>query len=517
MLDAMVLGEKRVISYRTLSSELSISTAEAQRCLLDYIKVRTEKLLATWAVTSESESIRRIALVKGTQPPIEGDVRSVSVWAVAPAALPDSADAQAWIVTDRIRELQIVKTSPAEANELRDNRWNRIQSETAGWAAGGTAARQRERMEALSKEKKEAAKKKQSTGLVAKVKAQAAAREADRRRKFDTVKNSAVNFSRPTSKSGKNANTFARPKTADGSKPTSTAFRTLGDSLLKKRRPSSEPMNAKNAPSKKGRRIVEDSDDDDSNSSHSDGDDEEEDELAQQRLAMEAEALEAERAEEERKATDMHAVDVDESEDVERFAPGSLKSSDKKPSNKVLNPPGSGVASNGKGEKRKSFAKRDIADKSEGQSEPPRKKYKPVVTEVTEQTPDGYIRTVRVTKYLDDDGNERPEDKAPKESGNSRGSLSPLAETVNNKMSRMTENGNGAFEKDGAGRDTQKNTIKPKKTSSKAPNKSSKVTAKNAESGENEDSGEEEKKGRRKSTKSKKPNKSIMSYFGKKS
>ncbi len=490
-LDAMVLGEQRVISYRTLSSELSISTTEAQQCLHDYIKVRSEKLLTTWAVTSERESVRRIALVKGSPPSVKDDVRSVSVWAVAPAKLSHAADVEPWIVADRMRELHIVKKSPAEANELRDNRWNRIQSSTAGWAVGGAAAQQRERMEALSKEKREAMKKKQSTGLMAKVKAQAAAREADRRKRFLASKNAAIQFPRPGSKSGghsSNGQSSIRPKTAEGSRPTSSAFRTLGDALLKKRRPSSEPTNEKSAPSKKGRRIVEDSDDDEDNSSNSEGED---DEIEQQRLAMEEEALEAERAEEERKAVDEHVVEVEDADVAEDL--------DEKPSVKKSNNTdndSSGSLENGKtvevrkspskngawkGEKRKSTGKRDLEGIDAGRSEPPKKKYKPVITEVTEQTPDGYIRTVRVTKYLDQDGNERPAEEAVAESDGKQISSSQVGQNLNGKNDNggfgNGSNGSHGAKRNGNGKESLKmGNESKKKAPAKARKKSSKIS-----------------------------------------
>lgn len=488
-LDAMVLGEQRVVSYRTLSSELSIPTTESQQILCEYIKLRSEKLLATWAVTSEVDAVCRLSLVKGPPPSVEADVKAVSVWAIAPAALPNASDGEAWIEADRTRELAMVKTAPSQRNELRDNKWNRISSATAGWSVGGAAAQERERMEAISKEKHEVLKKKQSSGLLAKVKAEA----ADKRKKAGRGKNGAVTFSRPNSKNGGNG----RPKTSDGSKPSSKALRTLGDSLVKKRRPSSEPSNGKSAAPKKGRRmVVEESDGED------ESEEDEEDEETRERIAMEKEAAEAERKEAEREDVRKELEDLhDDGESDDDFMESlEAQIEDKKAkakANSVRTPPA-----------KKSNGKRELEDKADEQSEPAKKKkkYKAVVTEVMEETADGYIKTKRVTKYLDDDGNEKPEDE-PLEVEKSSGDSKPF--------SAGSQNGEGSRKegsrKDGsrkAGKETKKSPTKAKKKKSSAGDE------------ENEDSQDivdgEEKKGKRKAKDKKNNNKSILSFFSKK-
>lgn len=420
-LDAMVLREKRVISYRTLSSELSMSTSEAQACLLEYCNSRSEKLLTTWAITLESDSVRRTALVQGVRPLVKDDILRVAVWAVAPSSSAKTTNEQACIQTDRSRELQIVKRKAGVANELRDNTWNQIKSNSSGWNAGGAAAEQREHMEALSKERSALLKKKQDGGIVAKVKAEAAARGADRRKRLGASKNSSVQFSRSNSKGPKKEPPF-RPNTSEGETPKSNAFRSLGDSLLKKQRPTSAPAKGKPAQGKKTRRIIEVSDEEDNSS------DDDDNEMKQQREAMEAEAREAELAEKERSAF-LENVD----ENTKRPNPKSLLTSAKKSETISRSPVRPVVetetkkrsrgAESGRSE-RQSFGsrsrKRSFAESTAEEVEPLRKKYKAIEVDITDRI-NGYVTTRRVTKYYDENGNEKPadvvhvEDKSVKE------------------------------------------------------------------------------------------------------
>eukprot|EP00171_Calliarthron_tuberculosum_P013781 IDg13781t1 len=136
------------------------------------------------------------------------------------------------------------------------------------------------------KRKKRSAEKKTSSGIVAKVKAEVAARDADRRKRAGAVKNSSIQFSRSTSKSSAKEQR-TRPNTTEGEKPQSSSFRMLGDSLVNKQRPTSAPSKGKSKSVKKTRRIIQISDDED-DSSDEDGDVE----MKQEREAMEAEAEE---------------------------------------------------------------------------------------------------------------------------------------------------------------------------------------------------------------------------------
>lgn len=494
-LDAMVLGEQRVVSYRTLSSEMSIPTSEAQQSLREYIKLRSDKLLATWAVTSEHDSFCRLSLVKGNPPTVEDDVKAVSVWAVAPLSLPTASDGEAWIAADRTRELEMVRTAPSQANELKENKWNRLSSATAGWSVGGAAAQERERMEAVSREKQEVLKKKQSSGLLAKVKAEA----ADKRRKSGGGRNGGVNFSRPNSKNGGNGNApLARPSTTDGSKPSSKPFRTLGDSLLKKQRPASAPSNAKNASTKKGRRVVVEESDDENESSADEADEE-----TQERLAMEKEAAEAERRETERESVRKELEDLQDDggssddfmDDLQaKIEDKKAKAKEKSKATSVLTPP-----------VKKSKGKRELEDKMGEQAEPAKKKkkkYKAVISEVMEETADGYIQTKRITKYVDDDGNEKPEDE-------------PLdvdrSDSEGKTLSSGVQNGKGPrkFGNESA----KKSSTETKKRKSSTGKENS--ADENNEANENIADGEE-KKGKRKAKGKKNTNKSILSFFSKK-
>lgn len=483
VLNAMVMCDKRVISYRTFSSEQAISIAEAQAYLLEYWNSRTEKVEATWAVTSECDSIQRIALVKGVQPTVENGVRGVSVWAVAARTDGDSGCVDMWIRADRSREFKIAKEKPLENNELRDNPWNPIMSEIAGWHLGGAAAKERARMEKLSKERAAAIQQRRDGGIAAKVKAEAAAREADRRRRVSGVKNSSIQFSKSVSK--KSDESTSRPKTSEGEQRKSTAFRSLGSSLNRNQKPSTAPSKRKASGEKKTRRIIEESDDE---AKSSEDDDEDDFETKREREAMEAEAREAEVAEKERARLIRH----EEEEKEKKLFKVDRKSGGK--SATVGN-----AAENGAGGSQRKKRSRDDTESDEttlksrsrkrsfGASDIDdttrlRKKYKAVEVDVTEVV-NGYITTKRVTKYVDEFGNEKPEEHGENNSGK---------------------------EKDKGGDCAMQTEMEKSSTA----NKKKAIQNKNQIADSTEPKKETVK---RAVGKSKGKNKSIMSYFGKKS
>ncbi len=369
-LDSMILKEERVVSFRTLSSELKIPVKQAQNILSEYLSNRSDKVVASWAVTSEEDYVRKVKLVHGERPSVKGNVLYVAVWGVVSSKADVSADD--WMRCDRLREIRMVDTLSCEVNELQDNRWNPIHSDSAGWTLGGSAAQARDRMEAITKEKARALKLKQDTGTVAKVKAEA----AEKLKMSQGPKKSSFQFNRSNSKNGVTQKSIASRSIASATKK-------------KKQDPAPPPV------MKKTRRVVEISDDED-DSDESDDDAE--------RLAMEAEADEADRAALERKE---NAVCVEQNE-VTEVPVKKSKSNSTKQTRSTANK--EKKLSEQEKEDRDTSSlngKRDfrtyVGGKTENQS-----KYRMIEVEETVQLADGYIGTRRVKKYVDKDGNEKP-------------------------------------------------------------------------------------------------------------
>ena len=371
-LDLMILEEDRVISFGTLSSELKIPVKQAQSILSDYLCSRRDKVAACWVVTIEEDSVRKVSLVYGERPTVRGNVLYVAVWGLVASKSALSVDD--WMRCDRLREIRMVDTPSSEANELQDNRWNPIQSDSAGWTAGGSAAEMRDRMEALSKEKASASKLKQNSGSVSSVKVES----AEKLKKIQSNKKSAFQFSRSSA--------------SNGATKKSVSNRSIG-STTKKTQATSAPV------VRKPKRVIQISDDEDD----SDGSDDN-----AEILAMETEAEEAERAAEERNHDFVCVVEADvpskrsnsHTNRLESNGSGAKRNRDRRKSLDGVDEKGmeSTASSHGKRDFRTTFGV-----KSENQT-----KYRMVEVEETVQLANGYIGTRRVKKYVDKDGNEKP-------------------------------------------------------------------------------------------------------------
>jgi hypothetical protein len=143
-LDTMVLGERRVVSFRALASALDLSTTASKTVLRAYVAshASADDLAVVWAVTLDTRQApsspalaaarAAFALARAPHPgPVEygGDtVLSATVWAVSAAAAAPAGDA-VWVAADRAREFDMVRAPPADLNELRDGRFGSV---TAG-------------------------------------------------------------------------------------------------------------------------------------------------------------------------------------------------------------------------------------------------------------------------------------------------------------------------------------------------------------------------------------------------
>jgi hypothetical protein len=152
-LDAMVLGERRVVSFRALSSALSLPTTSAKAVLRDYVAAHASAadLAVIWAVTLDASTSAAstsapfpaacVALTRAPHPgPTQLDgraVRSATVWAVS-AAGAAPAGAAHWAAADRAREIEMVRAPPADVNELRDGRFAMYRSKTSAWTVGAS-------------------------------------------------------------------------------------------------------------------------------------------------------------------------------------------------------------------------------------------------------------------------------------------------------------------------------------------------------------------------------------------
>jgi hypothetical protein len=153
-LDAMVLGERRVVSFRALASALDLSTTAAKTVLRAYVAshASADDLAVVWAVTLDTRQASSspalpaaraaFALARAPHPgPADcgGDtVLSATVWAVSAAAAAPAGDA-VWVAADRAREFDMVRAPPADLNELRDGRFGMYKSETSSWLVGASA------------------------------------------------------------------------------------------------------------------------------------------------------------------------------------------------------------------------------------------------------------------------------------------------------------------------------------------------------------------------------------------
>lgn len=362
-LDGMVLRDKRIISFRTLSSELGIPTKQAQHVILEYIDSNGDKIVPSWAVTSVFDSIKRISLVQGKRPDVDDTTVYVAVWGIRSSdpVADNSTDVECWMATDRMRELGYLKNTAVGSSELHVNSWNPIKSGTAAWNTKGASATRVEVEKQVKAEPAKPAKNGFNSDIVTKVKAEAAAKRSGR-------KGNGIQF---------------QPKPSNGKKMGSK-------SLASRSQPKKEDVPAALVAKKSRRRIVESDDDD------SDNDDFEE--TQREREAMESEQREKEQAEIEREASKAADKEDDVSADDVEFIGTTQR-------------PASGQ-------------KRAFGEQFGGGSSQQKKKYRLIEVEETVMKPNGYIETVRVKKYVDDAGNDRPVGEAentPPTGGNTIG------------------------------------------------------------------------------------------------
>lgn len=135
-LDAMVLGESRVVTYRTLTAALSLSTPAAKAALVSYATAHADDLVVTWAAVTAGPTVQLVrAAAPGPREVGGAEVRSASVWGVAKKAV-GGEEAGVWVAEDRARECAQTKEGHAEENSLRVDRVNVLRSGTAGWNGG---------------------------------------------------------------------------------------------------------------------------------------------------------------------------------------------------------------------------------------------------------------------------------------------------------------------------------------------------------------------------------------------
>lgn len=349
-----MLRDKQVISFRTLSSQLGIPTKQAQHVILEYINNHGDKIVPSWAVTSVIDSIKRVSLVQGKRPAVDDTTIFVAVWGIR-SSLPVADiknDVECWMGSDRLRELGYLKNSTVGSSQLHVNSWNPIKSGTAAWNTKGASATQVKVEKDVKSEPPKPSKNGFNSDIVTKVKAEAAAKRNGR-------KGNGIQF---------------KPKSSNGKKMDS---KSLGSrSKVKKEKAPPAPVAKKS----RRKRIVE-SDDDDSD------DDDDFEEKQCEREAMENEQREAEQAEIEREALKSQQKEEDDvSADEVEFI-GTKKD---------------------RSQRQASGQKRTFGEQFGAGSNQQKKKYRMIEVEETVQKDNGYIETVRVKKYVDDDGNEKP-------------------------------------------------------------------------------------------------------------
>lgn len=135
-LDALVLSESRVVTYRTLTATLSISTPAAKAALVSYATARADDLVVTWAAVTAGPTVQLVrAAAPGPRDVGGKPVCSAGIWGVAKKAV-GGEEAGTWVAEDRARECAQSKEGYAEENSLRVDRVNVVRSETAGWNGG---------------------------------------------------------------------------------------------------------------------------------------------------------------------------------------------------------------------------------------------------------------------------------------------------------------------------------------------------------------------------------------------
>lgn len=144
-IEAMVMGERRVLSFRELSSCLSMLTDHAKALLVEYASQHAAEIVCVWTVTVRmQDNSTKVMLKRCPYPgPDTSDglpVLSKSIWGIAPQfAAPPCESPDMWVASDRARDVDLVKMPPEDVNELRDNRWSACKSDTAGWILSKSA------------------------------------------------------------------------------------------------------------------------------------------------------------------------------------------------------------------------------------------------------------------------------------------------------------------------------------------------------------------------------------------
>lgn len=373
-LDALVLMEERVLSFRAFSSLVKMSTRSAQEVLQNYAAARSDKVVASWLVTTkDNDGMRKLTLVQGKRPEVGDNVIHVDVWGVASSQSSQQLSSAAWVSADRLREIKCLEKIVADSNELRDNPWNPVKSKTAEWDAPGVVAYP------SKKEPVAAAVKNSTKSEVTVVKTEKSAPTAPAKpKKRTSTKKGGIQFNRPKSADKAKAKVKTEPKSTNGSTTT------------KKARPAALSQTT----TKKTRRIVE-SDDEES--------DEEEDAFEEERKAMESEERDAERAAEQR--ANCIVLD-DEKTTMNESRSTTLSGSNGRSTQTVSELGDDGDLFDGKRRSSKRAWESPFGKKEDSQ----RKKYRLIEVEETVQLANGYIGTKRVKKYVDKDGNEKPAD-----------------------------------------------------------------------------------------------------------
>jgi hypothetical protein len=556
-LDALVHGERRIVSFRLLSGVLRLPTTAAKAALRAYAREHPDGLAVLWAVTlgngppPSSSFCLTAAPYPGPDLLRGAPVRAKTVWAVArrDAAPPPGAD-ELWTAEDRAREMQMVARPAEEVNELRDNRWSVFRSETAGWAGGSAESAPcsvKGDEKALPCPKEDGGLKKRSLSLVERVKVEDSEREKNRQTK--------------RAKSGLLSvfTTKSKDQTASESHPPSRQPLSLAKS--NRRASDAKPITTSRTlkhPARKVRRLDPDSDDENENGSvdnkngfagnekkvhdnpqvEEETNDDDEEEVDSEAEALEREAAAQEEADRDRALLDQDST-IQDPLQLKSRVPLSGRASPVEGNRhddvsiRETNP-SEAVASTSGGATVKNF---DHASGSDNASSPAVSGSSPLADTAnrvsnihtagsmlnrgrfangstrrgTSRTVDetimddkGYIVTRRVTKYFDEDGNEiidQPAAVAPNGDGDLEPSTSGSTADPTSSVPRVEP----------AGKQGSKS-----KTNRKAPSSEAPSTAGAKRQAQPETVGRPTSSGGRAKKDAKKPKGNIASYFSKK-